>query len=406
MTARTSELDHAIDQLRNAKSGNLERPIGAHPLMVPLEVWIDGDRIRWRTDAKGIPSGVDPKNLPPDELDRLLGKPRQAVPGKRMLERFVHLHVLEDDAIRGFAAKWGPLGICEHGRPHTHWPLSNWDVKVRVVRQPAESPAEDGRAKPDGFVPCFRLAAMMGHTGNDQTADDLPPTNGPVAAEMLVRRSFCQPLGMVEEKGNGGWEPLERWRYYSRESAAILRSIASLHASEDGTAKISVADAHQLLYGTPSPSVSDSRDERQFVDWRWIRSAVDRWLSFGNVRPYLHEFRGGAPSVGYGTADSPIEADIYLGGSGYFVENVCGLFGALATQVLLVAVNKGGLANCTACELPYFCDRKPAAGERSFCWDPDCRKAKNKLAQRDRRARDREGASSRRRGAGRSARNA
>ena len=56
-----------------------------------------------------------------------------------MLENFLRLHEQSDESIRVFASRWGPLGICMHGLPHTHWPLTRWDAHAaRIVRQARE----------------------------------------------------------------------------------------------------------------------------------------------------------------------------------------------------------------------------------------------------------------------------
>src|SRR5437773_5650623 len=110
-------LDESFAVLRNPKSLALERPIGARPLAVPHHVLLEGDWLRWWTSESAQPLHAFPKGLPANERDRLLGKPIAVSPGRGMLENFVRLHRGSDEDIRSFAAKWGPLGICEHGRP-------------------------------------------------------------------------------------------------------------------------------------------------------------------------------------------------------------------------------------------------------------------------------------------------
>jgi len=374
----TRDGEIALDQLRDL-SGALERPIGARPLAVPREVVIEGERLRWWTPVLGMPSS--PEAVSREELDRCLGKPLEAMPGDKMLESFVRLHRKSDQDIRNYAAKWGPLGICRHGLPHTHWPLNTWDIRIRRATD-EERQALGGRHAA-GMLPCWQLVEIAARQ------QDLSVLREPVASQTgptfvyEAMREFCQPLGTVEERNRGGWDPLERWRRFSSEAALILRTAAELHSS-DGWTTVSSRDADILLHGVLSEDEA-ANDDRTSVHWEWVRSSVERWLTFGNVRPYLHRFENGRMSVGYGTADSPTGADMYVSSHGYFLENVCGLFGALATQILLVVSREGGLANCAFCGLPFFPERQPALGKSSWCLAPECRRAMNTQAKRDSR---------------------
>jgi len=89
--------------------------------------------------------------------------------GAGVLDDFLTLSDRQTEAIRAFAAHWGPLGICRHGRPWTHSLM-------------------------------YRSAIAK----------------GPV----------CSPTGVVKG-GRNGWEKIEHWRDYSRQAKEMsLEAIA------------------------------------------------------------------------------------------------------------------------------------------------------------------------------------
>jgi hypothetical protein len=91
--------------------------------------------------------------------------------GAGVLDDFIGLADLPDEAIRAFAAHWGPLGICS--------PLSPW-------------------------------------------------THSLAHRSMISIEPICSPLGVVESKGRQGWEPLEKWRVYSGEAREIVLEAIAL----------------------------------------------------------------------------------------------------------------------------------------------------------------------------------
>jgi hypothetical protein len=75
-------------------------PITAEPLLVPGEVTVAGDDLRWvHSSAKPARRIQSPNNL---------------------LEQFVELRAGSDAEIAAFASKYGVLGICEHNIPRSH----------------------------------------------------------------------------------------------------------------------------------------------------------------------------------------------------------------------------------------------------------------------------------------------
>jgi hypothetical protein len=91
--------------------------------------------------------------------------------GSGALDDFVTLSDQEPEAIRAFAAHWGPLGICKHYCPWTH---------------------SLARRSPTSLTP------------------------------------ICSPLGVALSQGRSGWEQLKHWRDYSRQAKDITLEAVAL----------------------------------------------------------------------------------------------------------------------------------------------------------------------------------
>ncbi len=231
-------------------------------------------------------------------------------------------------AVEDFAAKWGVLGLCEHGLPGTH------------------RPPRLGVGGLDSVGPC-------------------PP---------VVRQ---------------GWfaEPLERWAALAAQAQAMLRAAAALWdrkavAQADWDA---LADLYPRGIQRPlSPRARRRRDEgRRLLTTPEIRGAkgrvgeisvvafktdapafayaVRRWCDLGDVR---HVFTwGDQPEFGVGAQT---------------------LFGALALRLAVVATKKTGIKFCRYCDTAY----EPRHRERAStacCGSEECdreRQADNTRRQR------------------------
>jgi len=92
-------------------------------------------------------------------------------------------------------------------------------------------------------------------------------------------------------------------------------------------------------------------------EMHWFSALVMQWLYWGDVRPdyYWGEKR----------------ARIRFGGSR--------LFGALATQLMLIAGQTPGLYRCSGCNTLESPERKPRRDRNHYC--PTCRE--KKIPQRD-----------------------
>ena len=75
------------------------RPLRPGVVIVPAGTYLDDAVIRWSY----LEYGGKEKKPPPD-----------------LLNRFIRLADAKPEHICGFAQKWGVLGFCEHGLPHTH----------------------------------------------------------------------------------------------------------------------------------------------------------------------------------------------------------------------------------------------------------------------------------------------
>ena len=141
------------------------------------------------------------------------------------------------------------------------------------------------------------------------------------------------------------WEPLERWRYFSRQAGAILNLAARLHADQPGRPE----DWQQVI----------TRKDRP-VPW-WKPSAVrserimlgdvvsTQWITLGNVRPVLTwRSTNPGPQVEFGS-----------GGSSFF--------GALACQLMFTIARVDGVAVCSGCGTVYIPPRRPRRDQRRYC---------------------------------------
>jgi len=207
--------------------------------------------------------------------------------GAGALDDFILL-VDQPHAIEDFAAHWGPLGLCKHLVPWTH----------SLARRSAISTA-------------------------------------PV----------CAPLGVVASQGRGGWEPLEKWRDYSRDARDITRTATALRNCRDR-----------------------SEDQLGVLFWR-----VATWLELATV-----------PLTVYQEIDrkKPWPCGIQV------APEITGVFQILALQLLGVVTGGRELADCSHCGLPFSITGH-REGKRRFC--PACvvKKIPMRYAAHDYRARQR-----------------
>lgn len=204
------------------------------------------------------------------------------------LDDFIRLADHSDEAIRAFAGHWGPLGICKHVVPWTH----------SLARRPMTS------AEP-----------------------------------------VCSPLGVSAGQGSKGWDPVDKWRDYSRGAKDITYDAIALRNSR---------------------ARSQDRLESMF-------HRVGIWLELAAV-----------PLVTFAEVDRREAWPCGLQAT--FA--ITGIFQILALQLLRVVTGGRQLVLCTYCGLPFQLTGH-REGNRRFC--PSCieEKVSTRYAARDYRARQR-----------------
>lgn len=175
----------------------------------------------------------------------------------------------------------------------------------------------------------------------------------------------CRPVGWQDGRCH---ESLKEWRFYSRQTLALLKITAGLTRDQ-----LPSADDWQAVY---------ERSEQTAPWWtRGVeveRSAVEdvlqEMLALGSPRLTATWKPGCRPAL-----------EIEPGG----------LFGAIAIQTCLRAAQSDSLARCDGCTRWFTPPkRKPKAGQRAFC--PECRDsgAPARIARRDYLERKRHGKTS------------
>jgi hypothetical protein len=202
--------------------------------------------------------------------------------GAGVLDDFIKLSELSTAAILAFVAHWGPIGICEHLVPYTH------SLSRRSV---------------------------------------------------LSVENVCLPLGVAASEGRAGWEPVDKWREYSKDAASIVSSAIKFKNSR----KRSLEEIQQLF------------------------SRVAGWLDLA-----------AAPLAGYAEFDAaapwPCGFTATLG--------ITNVFQIVALQLLALASGGRELAFCSHCGQPFVLSGyRP--GKRRFCQPCITKKVPARYASRD-----------------------
>lgn len=166
-------------------------------------------------------------------------------------------------------------------------------------------------------------------------------------------------------------ERLSTWRYYAGLAERIVSVATTLHGRGH---RVDAADLEPLVhfggYGMfPTMQIAGSVTGARSA----VAAALTRWLHDGDAALRV-EWRRGSP-----------QPELVIGGEG----PDAGLFTALGLQLALACTRAEGLWRCTACGRLHERSRPPRPGQRAFC--DECRVAgvPLKLANRDRRARQR-----------------
>jgi hypothetical protein len=244
---------------------------------------------------------------------------------QRLLWEFVKLADSSDETIETFARKWGPLGLCEK-----HHAALCHDA---IYDQPESKPAL--RQMPDLFF-----------------------------------APICPPS--IERKGVYS-EPIEHWRRYSRRAGALVRVAGHVRLGQTAA-----PTDWQILTGSDGP-------ENPFVR---LGGAFNLWAWLSDLRPTVAVHpRTGTLQLCLVSHSANFLPDLQ-GRLGHAVGFRGGLFGALATHLLLATTGGAGLAFCSNpdCRTLYRPSRIPAAGKLHFCKDCGAKAARRLAKRRERGA--------------------
>jgi hypothetical protein len=212
-------------------------------------------------------------------------------PSANLLTAFIELADADPDRILAYARRHGVLEICEHGLPRSHKP----------------GPHVSGA--PAGLFTCDPLG------WHDR---------------------FEQPAAWWF-----GYEPLDAWRFWSRQARTVVNIAAELHLDRVGRPE----DWKIVFERSPAPRNAPWWKQDVAVDRGQLARVVQEWLDIADVRPRA-EWPQSGPSL-------------RLFGRG--------LFGALSIQLLLSAWKTTAIAVCSSCGSAYAPVRRPRRTGRHYC---------------------------------------
>ncbi len=206
-------------------------------------------------------------------------------PGRGMFAGFLKLGEAGDDKIREYAAKWGVLSICRHQLPSSH-------------------------------------------------------------SRSHLRPAGCDPLGYRDDPQRETYEPIEKWRMFSRQAVALLKISYALRLGQIPS---------DLDWATAYEKNPDERARNVPRDpvagAIRLSQIINEWVALAAVRPVFEWHVGSKPSISFGSR---------------------GLFGAIALQLCFAVSQSDGFIICTHCRTPFQKrERAPKSGQRPFC--PECR---------------------------------
>jgi hypothetical protein len=331
MTSKRSQEDFREFQLGDLTDikGWLYRPLAGSAVLVPSSVELKEEGLQWRVSFPLTVSNY-----------------RQT--GNGLLEDFIKLIDASKEQIRAYAERWGVLQICKHGYSRSHnsatWPRS-WLHLSRWARY-----------VPESWCQPLRFQCGINQCGKKT------PANKPLLP--LYGEKGCLSMDFYEE----GWEPIERWRYFSSQARAILKIAANVNQD-----LVAMPDDWELVYQAYKNEL-DPRLDRQNIDdnRRLISFALNDWLQLGDVRPQF-VWKDEMPKLEIGGPT---------------------LFSHLAVQLTLVASRTQAIVFCSHCGNQYRPSKRPNRNRRNFCdkcvekkvpvalASHDYRKRKDKLGRR------------------------
>jgi hypothetical protein len=184
----------------------------------------------------------------------------------------------------------------------------------------------------------------------------LPYTHVPPPMSEIPEEYWCTPM---RNRNGDFYEPISAWHYYSRQARSMINIAANLHQDKPGE-----LDDWNAIYDL-GPS-GNGRGQGLYLndDKHFIALRINFWLELGNVRPKFQ----------WRQNDIVVSYDSHL-------------FGALASQLLMLVSRTKGLGVCSSCGNPFIpSKRRPKTNQRNYC--ATCKKRGAwRDAQRDRRRR-------------------
>ena len=223
-----------------------------------------------------------------------------------LLERFVSLAKGTPEDVLRYAKEYGVLYLCQHDLPSSH----------QEIDEPSEKQLRDG-----GWFGRCRL-----HMTRDQ-------------------RFYS--------------ESIDVWKRYASLARAALNVAAKMQYQQEARGEDWELLCSQVGNELPAGTwlwVDDNEYVRLPADYiilpkddlerrQILSSAVDWWIGHSRIQPQFYLTESG-PSVQFGNRT---------------------LFGAIASQLMMVAGKTEGLAICSNCGIPYVPSRKPVQGKRNYC---------------------------------------
>ena len=255
------------------------------------------------------------------------------------LSSFAGLGEVRSEAIVEFADIWGPLGLCQHGKPYDHG-------ETLVGAPPVVEGIENGR--------------------------------------ILVRPRFCPPLPFRVRrlfKPGGSWlegdateaggqdyfaEAISAWRHLAG-AARALRDVVARLRLEQRPSRSDIRTLNTALYGAGSPAeqikaIAGKEAEPEFTRseaWFLVAQHLNQWLSSAPVRFFCE--------VEKGSGKFDVDFTVGLG---------FGVLPMIAAQLLALLSDpvRGKAVICSGCGLPFIQTREPSRGTRRYCLP--CRRAR------------------------------
>ena len=186
--------------------------------------------------------------------------------------------------------------------------------------------------------------------------------------------SRCSILG-----GSQPYVPAEWYRDFAKRCRSMLNIAADLRGGRRGS-----AEDWQIV----SPSFAALEDQAADGEWKL------RPLSDDQIKEEEKEHLGAILDALLDVTDARMRFRWTGEGPNFGLTN-SSLPAAIATSLVFAISGTGGLARCHGCNKPFSPDRQQSGGRRSYCSDPECKKASRRDAQRDHRAKKAGGAGGR-----------